>query len=117
MTVGYLKEQLENYPDEARIILDGRPLSKIDIKASEVIDMFSVTSPDYLKNYVILQTRDDFDFIEELQAKIKYLRNKKKAENWKEILINQGFSEDEIVYALRCRPIKDLKGRAENVSE
>ena len=100
MTVGYLKEQLENYPDEARIVLDCGPLSELlkdpiesHMQEIELIDMFSVVQA---PNIIFMQLRTDFDFMEELKEKIKYLRDSKKANNWKEILLNQGFTEDEI---------------------
>lgn len=97
MTVGYLKEQLENYPDDARIILDCGPLNYLlderNRKETEIIDMFSTVQD---PNILIMQRRCDFDYMNELYEKYNYLYKVKHAENWKEILINQGFTEDEI---------------------
>ena len=96
MTIGYLKEQLENYPDEARVVLDIGPWSHLKMDDCEVITIFGFKSPEHLKNCVMLQTRSDFDYMAELKEEIKHLRDVKKAKNWKEILLNQGFTEDEI---------------------
>lgn len=97
MTVGYLKEQLENYPDDARIILDCGPISKIFedksvIKDVEIIDMFSIKDHDEI---IFIQTREDFDYMNELKDKKAHMIAAG-FENWKEILLNQGFTEDEI---------------------
>lgn len=97
MTVGYLKEQLANYPDDARIYIDGQPMDHFDEEAAEIIDMICwVKKP----KRIIFQTRDDFDVDEEIREKSKYLREKG-FNNWREILINQGFTEDEINEAIR----------------
>ena len=97
MTVGYLKEQLENYPDDARIILDCGPISQVFedksvLKDAEIIDMYSVKDHDEV---IFMQTRDDFDYMNELVTKKAHLMSAG-FDNWKAILLNQGFTEDEI---------------------
>lgn len=92
MTVKYLKEQLENYPDDARIYIDGQPMDHFNEEAAEIIDLICwVRAP----KRIIFQTRDDFDITEEIGEKAKYLRENG-FDNWKEILLEQGFTEEEI---------------------
>lgn len=98
MTVGYLKEQLENYPDDARIMLDCGPLNEVfknidNIQRRiEIIDMYSCKDHEGI---IFIQTRDDFDYMNELVAKKAHLMSAG-FDNWKVILLNQGFTEEEI---------------------
>lgn len=98
MTVGYLKEQLAEYPDDARIMLDCGPLNEVFKNTDniqrriEIIDMYSCKDHE---DIIFIQTRNDFDYMNELKCKKEYLINCG-FENWKEILINQGFTEEEI---------------------
>lgn len=97
MTVGYLKKQLEEYPDDARIILDCGPINLVlkdtsVLKDVEIIDMFSIKDNDKI---IFMQTRNDFDYMNEIKDKKAYLMSAG-FDNWKEILLEQGFTEEEI---------------------
>ena len=70
MTIRKLKELIENMPDEARIYLDdGRSFFEGN---SEVVCL--VRGEWGYKDKVILQTKNDIDLEEELDARLDYYR-------------------------------------------
>lgn len=95
MTIGKLKQIIENMPDDARIYLDDG--TSFFENNSEVLILAQGINENSKK--IILQTRDDFDVSYELEARIKY----KYKEGWDEYdmfldLGEDGFTLDDFKY-------------------
>lgn len=99
MTVGYLKKQLEKYDDEDKVVFDDSPIDELNVHNSEFVDIYSVKQK---SGIVLLQTRDCFDYEEELKEKIKYMQGKSytKSRDILSELYLQGFTEEEISKAM-----------------
>lgn len=77
MTVRRLKEMLANLPDDARIYADDGTDGSFEGN-SEFVEMCYCS---WFPKKVIFQTRDNFDYVEELEAKLEHYSE----ENWDEI--------------------------------
>lgn len=108
MTVGMLKELIKNVPDDFRVILDN---GKCDVDDhNEVISGFTyhrhgkVIQPEVL----VLQTKDDIDIKNEIEATIAYYKDTTELTD-KEIiakLTEQGFTADD--YRKCCAAVQNM---------
>ena len=69
MTVRKLKEILEKYPDNYRIVVDYGDPADGATEDNEIVDYYSLTKPH--TQTIIFQTRDDFDYEYELECRLK----------------------------------------------
>ena len=99
MTVGVFKKILDGFNDTDRIIIDNGEHEANP--SNEVIFAYKVRHPDEkeARPVVILQTRDDFDVPNELEAQMKHFSE----ENWDEAdalseLFGYGFTLDDFKY-------------------
>lgn len=76
MTVRRLKEMLANLPDDARIYADDGTNGSFEGNSEFVEMCYSSQFP----KVVIFQTKDDFDYVEELEAKLTHYLE----EDWEE---------------------------------
>ena len=95
MTIKRLKELIEYMPDDARIYLDDG--DRMFEGNSEVI--FAVQGALQYRDKVILQTKNDFDVEEELEARLDYYSSN----DWDELdavmdLLDDGFVIDDFKY-------------------
>lgn len=112
MTVKKLKEILEKYPDNYRIVLDTTGPYYPNMHAThenEVMSAFGFNDPK--ADIVILQVRDDFDVHDEIEAMINHF----KSLNWidEEIaqeLVALGYDFDDYAFEgdLRDAMMKEL---------
>lgn len=74
MTVGYFKKMLENFDDSDRLIIDNGNYSANP--SNEVIFAIKVRrfNEDCYRPVVILQTKNDFDIYNELDAQVKHAK-------------------------------------------
>lgn len=74
MTVRMLKEMLENVPDDARIYADDGDGGMFEGNSEFVELCYCEQFP----HMIVLQTKRDFDYVDELEAKLEYYSE----ENW-----------------------------------
>lgn len=100
MTIGMLKELIENVPDDYRVILDNGKCEADDL--NEVVFAFTYKRHGKIKDpkVLVLQTKDDVDVKEEIESTYKYYKDENPQKPSREIfaeLLAQGFNKDDIM--------------------
>lgn len=95
MTVRKLKEILEKYPDDYRVVVDYGDPADGATEENEIVDFFSLAKPN--PKTVVLQTRNDFDYEDEIEAFLTVCANENVDEDWAiNELFERGYGLDDL---------------------